>query len=210
METRLLRYRFLGLLSAAAGSLAACTSRAPGTSRAPAPEQPRADVRVADCDGPASSLAPELRATLQPRNGRLHPDDHWADLAEKVPGGFAGVLYVDGKPTLMLTHPEQATDAKRALTSALSLRSFPIMDAQVLKARWDFAQLVDWYNYLSQRTSLWATPGIVSGDNDERINRIRLGIQTEAGRQELVGKLKALRIPCDLIRIGIEALAQVL
>jgi hypothetical protein len=140
----------------------------------------------------------------------MHPDDHWADLAENVPGGFAGVLYVDGKPTLMLTHPEQAAQAKRALAPDLSLRSFAVKDAQVLKARWDFAQLVDWYDYLLQRTSLWTTPGIVSGDNDERINRIRLGIQTEGGRQELVGKLNALHIPCDLIRIGIEAPIQVL
>jgi hypothetical protein len=137
-------------------------------------------------------------------------DDHWADLAEQVPGGFAGILYVDHKPTLMLTHPEHAAEAKRILASDPSLRSFNIMDAQVVKARWDFAQLVDWYNYLMQGTSVWTTPGMVSGDSDERLNRIRFGIQTQAGRQELVSKLLALPIPCDLVRIGIEAPAQAL
>jgi hypothetical protein len=162
------------------------------------------DVRVADCEGQPFGLPAESRAMLKPRTGRMAPDDHWADLAEKTPGGFAGVLYVDSKPTLMLTHPELAAQAKQMLAADSTFRGFNIMGAQVMKARWDFAQLVDWYNYFIQQTSVWQTPGIVSGDKDERRNRIRIGIQAEAGRQELVRKLAALHIPCDLVLIGIE------
>ena len=168
------------------------------------------DVRVADCDGEPSSLPLQYRSKLSPRTGRMNPDDHWADLAETIPGGFAGVLYRNGKPTLLLTHPEQAEAAKRALSADPTFSSFDITGGQVEKVRWDFSQLVDWYNFFTQQTSVWQTPGIVSGDKDEAINRIRYGIQTEAGRQELVRKLSALGVPCDLVRIGIEPPAQVL
>jgi hypothetical protein len=168
------------------------------------------DVGVADCEGQSFGLSAERRAMLKPRTGRMAPDDHWADLAENTPGGFAGVLYLDSKPTLMLTHPELAAQAKQMLAADPTFRGFNIMGAQVIKARWDFAQLVDWYNYFIQQTSVWQTPGIVSGDKDERRNRIRFGIQTEAGRQELVRKLAALHIPCDLVLIGIEGPVRVL
>jgi hypothetical protein len=168
------------------------------------------DIRVADCDGEPRNLPLQYRSTLKPRTGNMVPDDHWADLAETVPGGFAGILYRDGKPTLMLTHPEQAEAAKRALTADPTFRGFNIAGAQVEKARWDFAQLVDWYDFFTQQTSIWQTPGMVSGDKNEAINRIRFGIQTEAGRQELVSKLSALDVPCDLVRIGIDAPVQVL
>ena len=168
------------------------------------------DVRVADCDGEPRSLPLQYRSKLKARTGRMAPDDHWADLADTIPGGFAGILYRAGKPTLLLTHPEQAEAAKRVLAADPRFRGFDIAGAEVEKVRWDFGQLVDWYNFFLQQTSVWQTPGMVSGDKDEATNRIRFGIQTEAGRQELLNKLSALDVPCDLVRIGIEAPAQVL
>jgi hypothetical protein len=133
------------------------------------------------------------------------PDDHWADLAERIPGGFAGVLYSNGKPVLMLTHPEQATAAKKVLTSDRTLAGFDVMRAEVRTARWDFAQLVDWFNYFVGHSTVWNTAGIVSGDKDESTNRIHFGIENETGRETLRKKLVALDIPCDLIRISIES-----
>ena len=162
------------------------------------------DVRMADCDGPALSLPPQLRSMLKPRTGRMDPDDHWADIAERIPGGFAGILYDrNGKPTLMLTHPQQAPEVKQALATDPTFRHFNLMGAQALKARWDFAQLVDWYNYLWLHTSVAETRGLVMGDKNEETNRIYFGVETESGRQELAGKLRALDLPCDLVRIGI-------
>jgi hypothetical protein len=82
----------------------------------------------------------------------VQPDDYWADIAARVPGGFAGVLYREGKPVVVLARPSEAEAAKRVLAPLLP--SFPIRDADIQSARWDFAQLVDWYNYLLQRTPL--------------------------------------------------------
>jgi len=182
----------------------ACSAASP-TSTPKNPPLASSELRVADCDGPPLSLPTNLRATLAPRTGQMVPDDHWADLAEQIPGGFAGVLYSDGKPVLMLTRPEQAAAAKSALASDPTLKGFDISHAEVRKARWDFAQLVDWYNYLVGHTSVWNTPGMVGGDKNEGTNRIYFGIETEAGRQELKRKLLAVNVPCDLVQIGLES-----
>jgi hypothetical protein len=158
-------------------------------------------VRVRDCSGAATSLAPAIASTLPPRDGGMMPDDQWADLAERVPGGFAGVLYVDGKPVLMLTDPSEAAAAKRALAPALP--GFDVAGAAVHKARWNFAQLANWYNFLGARTSVWQTPGMTSGDKDEAINRIRYGVVDAAARETLLRTLAGIQLPCDLIAVEI-------
>ena len=158
-------------------------------------------VKVPDCAGPATSLDPSLAATLPPRDGSMNPDDHWADLAKRTPGGFAGIMLADGTPTLMLTDPSKAAEAKQAL--APSFPSFDIRGAQVREARWNFAQLVDWYNYLAQKTSVWATPGITSGDKDEAANRIGYGVEDSTSLGNLVRKLSAMDLPCDLINVRV-------
>jgi hypothetical protein len=131
----------------------------------------------------------------------MMPDDQWADLAERVPGGFAGILYVDNKPVLMLTDPSEAAAAKRALAPALV--GFDVAGAAVHKARWNFAQLVNWYNFLGARTSVWQTPGMTSGDKDEAINRIRYGVVDTAARETLLRTLAGIQLPCDLIAVEI-------
>lgn len=191
-------------VAAALGIVWACSSGSPSVT---APKDiPRSNyVRVADCDGPPVSLPANFRALLGPRTGQMVPDDHWADLAEQIPGGFAGVLYSDGKPVLMLTRPEQETAVKQALAADPTFKGFDLAHAEVRKARWDFAQLVDWYRYLVGQTSVWNTPGMAAGDKNEGTNRIYFGIETEAGRQELKRKLLAANVPCDLIQIGLQS-----
>jgi hypothetical protein len=158
-------------------------------------------TKVPDCNGPATSLNPAIAASLPARSGNMMPDDKWADLAQQVPGGFAGVLYIENKPVLMLTDPSQSAAAKQAL--APSFPSFDVNGAEVRQARWDFAQLVNWYDYLLTRTQIWRTEGITSGDKDEAINRIRYGVVDAAARDRLVYALGGIALPCDLLAIEI-------
>jgi hypothetical protein len=158
-------------------------------------------TKIPDCNGPATSLSPAIAASLPPRTGNMMPDDKWADLAAQVPGGFAGLLYVDSKPVLMLTDPSQSAAAKQAL--APSFPTFNVNAAEVRQARWDFAQLVNWYDYLLTRTQIWQTEGITTGDKDEAINRIRYGVVDVAARDRLVHALGGIELPCDLIAIEI-------
>jgi hypothetical protein len=161
---------------------------------------PESALRMNDCDGPATSLPPLIAATLPPRSGHMQPDDRWADLAAEVPGGFAGVLYDNGRPVLMLTRPNEAAAAKAALAEKLG--GFPVASADVRAARWDFRQLVDWSRYLVLQPTVQSA-GIMTSDNDEAANRIRFGVKDADARLRLVHALVGLNIPCDLVLIEI-------
>src|SRR5687767_4959015 len=139
-------------------------------------------LRVAACEGPATSLDPAIAATLPGHRGLMTQDDRWADLARRAPGGFAGVLYDDdGKPVLLLKDVSQAEAAKRAL--APSFPTFDIAGAKVREARWDFAQLVDWNRYLMQHYTTWASD-VTLIDNDEAVNRVFFGVADSTARDE--------------------------
>ena len=178
---------------------AACISLSTGNDAiAPA----RREIRVRDCEGPPTSLSPELKSTLAPRSGHMAPDDQWADIAERVPGGFAGVLYSAGKPVLLLTRPEEAAAAKAALSPLLE--GFPVKDASVWPVRWDFVQLVDWYNYFNRQPRLWNL-NVNSADKSEADNRIVYRITDSASLFRVRALLDSLAIPCDLVLLRIAA-----
>jgi hypothetical protein len=100
----------------------------------------------------------------------------------------------------MLTQPERALEAKESLTK--SVPGFPFATATVRQARWDFAQLVDWYNYLRPRITV---PNVTS-DKDEGINRIRLSVTSIAARDSLVSALSRFPLPCDLVVVDLNGL----
>ena len=161
--------------------------------RAGAPASRPAPIRLAQCEGPASSLPDSLARSLPRRTGRMIPDDHWADLAATVPGGFAGVIDDSARtPILMLTDPAQATAAKQALAGKIS---FPLEQARVRQVRWDFSQLVDWFNYLFPRLGV----GNVTADKDEALNRIRFSVTSVEARDSVIAALARLALPCDLV-----------
>ena len=130
----------------------------------------------------------------------MRPDDRWADIAASTPGGFAGVLRRNGMPVLVLARPAEAEAAKAALAPLLP--DFPINDASVQPGRWDFAQLVDWYNYLMQRTPLWSL-NVTSGDKSESDNRIKYGVRDSASLYRVRALLDSLSVPCDLVMLEI-------
>lgn len=162
------------------------------------PTPAAAPVRLAQCEGPPLSLPDSLARQLPPRTGRMIPDDRWADLATTVPGGFAGFFYDSTHtPILLLTQPTQAVAAQRALAGKIGLPP----NATVRQARWDFAQLVDWFNYLLPRLGVGVT-----ADKDESIDRIRFSVTSIAARDSVVRALAALPLPCDLVVVDLNGL----
>src|SRR5215831_3695651 len=160
--------------------------------RSVAPTPSATPIRLAPCEGPATGLPDSLARTLPPRTGHMIPDDRWADLAMTVPGGFGGVFYDSAHtPILMLTEPAQASAAKQALLGKID---FPLQQATVRQARWNFAQLVDWFNYAFPRLGV-----PVGADKDEAINRIRFSVTSVELRDRVVSALAQLPLPCDLI-----------
>jgi hypothetical protein len=127
------------------------------------------------------------------------PDDRWADLATTTPGGFGGVFYDSAHtPILMLTEPAKASAAKQALAGKIG---FPLQQATVREARWDFAQLVDWFNYVLPRLG-----APVTADKDEALNRIRFSVTSVELRDRVVAALAKLPLPCDLIVVDLNGL----
>lgn len=124
-------------------------------------------------------------------------DDYWAHLAATVPGGFAGVFYDRSihRQVLMLTQPALAAAARAALAGKIGLGLTPT----VRQARWDFAQLVDWFNYILPR--LGAVP--VTADKDEALNRIRLSVTSVKDRDLVIAALARLPLPCDLMIVDL-------
>ena len=160
----------------------------------------RRSTAVRNCEGPATSLSASLANKLPPRTGGMQPDDQWADLAEQVPGGFAGYILDGGKFVVFLTDPSQAAAAKAALAGKTG---YDLQGAEVRQARWDFAQLVNWFNYLSQQSATWSSSGLASADKNEAINRIVYGTVDSTSRLMLIEKLQGLDLPCDLIRVEV-------
>lgn len=163
-------------------------------------------MRVRDCEGPATSLPADLVATLDPRKA-YHPDHVWAEIAERVPGGFAGIMARDGQPILLLTDSSQTAAAKQALVPLIS--GFPIRDALVEQVRWDFSQLVNWYDYLEQHTSIH-TFRMTFADKSEADNRIVYGWADSASLYAARDMLESLPVPCRLVLLEISPPARLL
>ena len=196
----------LGATVALAVAGASCSSATDPASRDPGAVRRAAGLRVRDCEGPATSLAASLAAGLAPRQGLMVPDDRWADLAATVPGGFAGVFYDEGRPVLMLTRPDEAAAAKAALAPRLGSGGFDVAGAEVRQARWDFAQLHDWFAYLNTQATVWDRANKVTiADTDEVANRIVIGAADAAARDRLAATLTSLGLPCDLVVVKIQA-----
>lgn len=184
-------------LIAGFAAIALIAGHAPHASLTPPPFAPA--IRLAQCEGPAFSLPDSLARQVPPRTMRMVGDDRWAELARTVPGGFAGIFYDSTHtPILLLTQPAQAAAAHRALAGKIELPP----DAVVRRARWDFAQLVDWFNYLLPRLSV----GGITADKDESINRIRLSVTSLAARDSVIRDLAALPLPCDLVVVDLRGL----
>ena len=157
-------------------------------------------VRVKACTGPATSLPDSLAALVPPRKFVYSPDDGWAEIARTLPGGFAGAYY-DAKhqPTLAFVRPDEARAASAQLAGKVP---FPVDWATVQPVRWDFAQLVDWFDYILPR----AGAGVSYADKDEVHNRIRIGTLNLAMRDSVVRTLERLDLPCDLVIVDLSGM----
>lgn len=151
--------------------------------------------------GEARSLADSLMLPPPPEHARTR-NDQWAEIARQIPGGWGGFFVRDGEPTIYLVDPDREDDAVAALYEfGVGLPLFDIRTSQILKGRWDFEQLYDWYRYINAR--VWGpVDGLVMSAIDVSANRLRYGVQ-ESGRDTLESVLTAMELPCDLALVEI-------
>jgi hypothetical protein len=164
-------------------------------------------IRVNECVGPATSLSPAIAATFTHDARYRTIDDMWADLARTAPGGFAGILYTapTDVPTILLTDTTKAAAAKDAIAAFLVANnvSLDVRNANVAPARWDAAQLLDWYYYLLSQP-IWTDNNVTASDIDDVANRIRISTADSTSQTAFAQKMETLNLPCDLLVVGIQ------
>ena len=104
-------------------------------------------------------------------------DDELAQMADEIPG-FGGLFYdEEGFPHVFLTDVGRAPQVN-ALGPAVRIH----------QGQFDFRQLRQWKDSL---VDVLALPGVVLLDADESRNRVRIGLDKEAGAEKNLGAVRA-------------------
>ncbi|HEU5262317.1 MAG TPA: hypothetical protein VFU41_12940 [Gemmatimonadales bacterium] len=127
-------------------------------------------------------------------------DDQWAELAREVPGGWGGMI-LEGWPVIYLVDTTKRAEVAAVLAARGALQGIDPGQVRVRQARWDFAQLYDWYRYLNLH--VWSDSGLVMSDIDEAANRITYGVLDEAARRRVERLLAELHLPCFLVTVEV-------
>lgn len=156
-------------------------------------------------NAPATPLPQAARRTLLPDDDPNGPRAARAALARVVPGGFGGFYLdlTDQTPTILLTDPSRRAEAIAVLSRRGIDGRAVGPDVRVRHARWNYAQLYDWFQYLLPRIAN-VQIDIVSLSISESNNRIEYGVASEIGRRRLEQRLKQLGVPCFLVAIDVE------
>jgi hypothetical protein len=172
-RTSLVRY---GLLAAVAFGLAAC----------------------GDEVTPPSLDPSQVKANPQesPPGQDLTGDD---ELERQIPG-FGGFFFDrDGAPTVYLTRGNGRGPAEQALARRLSARGLSVASLRVREAKYAWGQLKRWQD--AATLGAFDVPGTVFVDNDERINRITIGVENLSAIGQIRAALAQRGLPDDAVVI---------
>jgi hypothetical protein len=122
---------------------------------------------------PTSPDAALSSASSQSSQGANLPSDEQLD--RQVPG-FGGLfLNRDGVPTIYLGRGSSRATAERALSGYLAAQGLSAASVQVLEAQYSWRQLQGWQQAATM--GAFEAGRTVFVDNDETINRIRIGVE---------------------------------
>jgi hypothetical protein len=127
-------------------------------------------------------------------------------LAQLIPGGWAGGFKANGK--LVLLFADTSNLAASLDSVAIYGPSFGInLPAsrdllEVVRTRWTWGQLVQWYQYLEPR--ILAQHGSSGSSIDVGKNRILFHAFTRVARDDILATLAALHVPCWLAAVNVE------
>ena len=191
-----------------------------------APEQPTLEDWLAEgkwadvgraCTADASIVLAPIAASLPfasdplPRNADLNVLSAW--LARRLPGGWGGGVFYrrsDGDPAMYLKRPVERDSLFAALSRIPEGQQYVglVRNAEILTARWDFAELYDWSLYLDQHLS-WSELAIIAWDINEAGNRLEISINEKRPQAValLEARLRELDVPCFLVRYRLEPIA---
>jgi hypothetical protein len=169
-------------------------------------------IQPSSCNNSAPRLLPPFRVsdTLSGSYAKGHNDRVMARLARRVPGGWAFGPGVDSSQRWAVWLRD--TTQKNAAIAALDSLAPPELrfladhhDSVVVhQARWDYAELFDWMEYLRKHAEGSARgTGINMSGIDWRNNRIVFGIETRESLPRMVSWLVEAGVPCGLVVVEV-------
>jgi hypothetical protein len=155
-------------------------------------------TKTCDESSPAYSLPTALRptnsASVYPYN--LPPD---AYVAVTNPGGWGGRAFLDGGQYYM--YFVDTTRTQEVFADLRRRQALGSENINLLKGRWDYAQLWDWNSYLRDKAL-----EKIGGDTyiEVPLNRLHVSVASEDARTKLDSVLSVLDFPCFLAAIAVE------
>lgn len=129
--------------------------------------------------------------------GAEFPDDHWAAIAERVPG-FAGWWRDGDAAVVMLVDTTRRTDALKEI--AAELRGLHIKTIRIQRTDFDFKQLRDWKRLVPLDTVFRMT----MVDADEVRNRLVVSVADSVYLASARQHLLALGIPARALVMDVD------
>jgi hypothetical protein len=136
-------------------------------------------ILAAACSDRTEPTAPDNPpATVSLQPGKQGTSDDPIALGRQVPG-FGG-FYLDdqGTPVVYLKNAAERGNAQRALAPFFQHQGMSPSQLRVLPARYDWAQLEDWFSRTSGE--VLSIPGAVFVDANEASNRVTIGLERGA------------------------------
>jgi hypothetical protein len=132
-------------------------------------------VAVASCRDSSTPAEPDaglLAARGQAAQSADLPST--GELDRQVPGFGGFYLDASGTPTIYLTRGSPRANAERALAGYLNARGLDVASLRVQEARYGWQQLERWQ--AAAAMAAFESQGTVFVDNDETVNRVRIGV----------------------------------
>jgi hypothetical protein len=126
-----------------------------------------------DNSNPTSPGTAPLSARGQPSQGPDLPSA--AEFDRQVPGFGGFFLNQDGTPTVYLTRGSSRAPAERVLAGYLTAHGLSTAAVHVVQGQYGWKQLQRWQE--AATVQALAISGAVFVDNDETLNRIRIGVE---------------------------------
>ena len=115
-----------------------------------------------------------------------------------VPGGLGGIFLNGDAFVVLLVDTTKRDSAIAALLRRPDMPQLNTDHVVIRQARWSYAELVEWYQYIIPRT---AHEAISSSSIDLVQNRVTISVTNEDARAAVLKLVESLPIPCNLIAI---------
>ena len=166
-----------------------------------------ATMMLSACDRTSSIVGPtSAKASAGSLHSRPHTvDDQYRQVGARVPE-FGGLYLGDAGPIIVLTRSEALASARAAINEVFGSKfeeRYRAAAWQSVPGAYSYIALGNWRDMLT-RSVLRGVNGVSSTGLDQKRNRVRVGVTTDAGLLVVQAALAQLTIPSAAVIIEME------